>query len=245
VSDVQPLPDRIWTVPNALSMLRLLGVPLLLWLVLGPHADGWALLVLAVSALTDYLDGKIARATGQLSSYGAILDPAADRAYIAAVVIALAIRDIIPWWLVFVLVGREVVMGIVLLLMRLRGLGALPVHFVGKAATFALLYALPLLFLGDGVGKLHDAAKALGWAFGWWGILLYWWGAMLYILQAQGLIRRAGRERRRLAAERAPRDDDSSAESSSAGGTAASAGKPAGSTQVKPPPGGAPDGTNR
>jgi cardiolipin synthase (CMP-forming) len=241
VTDVQPLPDRIWTVPNALSMLRLLGVPLFLWLVLGPHDDGWALLVLALSALTDYLDGKIARATGQLSSYGAILDPAADRAYIAAAVIALAIRDIIPWWLVFVLVGREVVMGAVLLLMRMRGLGALPVHFVGKAATFALLYALPLLFLGDGAGKLHDAAKALGWAFGWWGILLYWWGAMLYIIQAQGLIRRAGRERRRLAAEEAARDHDSG----SAGGATASAGKPTGSGQANTPPGGAPDGTGR
>jgi phosphatidylglycerophosphate synthase len=222
-------------------MLRLLGVPLFLWLVLGPHADGWALVVLALSALTDYLDGKIARATGQLSSYGAILDPAADRAYIAAAVIALAIRDIIPWWLVFVLVGREVVMGVVLLWMRWRGLGALPVHFVGKAATFALLYALPLLFLGDGDGKVHDAAKALGWAFGWWGILLYWWGAMLYIIQAQGLIRRAGRERRRLAAEQAARE----AENSSAGAGSAASGTTTGSTEAQSPPGGAPDGTAR
>lgn len=238
MTDVQPLPNRIWTVPNALSMLRLLGVPLFLWLVLGPHADGWALLVLALSALTDYLDGKIARATGQMSSYGAILDPAADRAYIAAAVIALAIRDIIPWWLVFVLVGREVVMGIVLLVMRLRGLGALPVHFVGKAATFALLYALPLLFLGDGAGKIHDAAKALGWAFGWWGILLYWWGAMLYIIQAQGLIRRAGRERRLAAA--ATRDDEESL-----GDAAEGTSTPTGSTNARPPADGAPDGTTR
>jgi cardiolipin synthase (CMP-forming) len=231
VSDVQPLPDRIWTVPNALSMLRLLGVPLFLWLVLGPHADGWALLVLAVSALTDYLDGKIARATGQLSSYGAILDPAADRAYIAAAVIALAIRDIIPWWLVFVLVGREVVMGVVLLAMRMRGLGALPVHFVGKAATFALLYALPLLFLGDGDGKIHDAAKALGWAFGWWGILLYWWGAMLYIIQAQGLIRRAGRERR-LAVQATKGADDAPT-----AGSGEATGGPTGNTGPQAPPG--------
>jgi cardiolipin synthase len=239
VTDVQPLPDRIWTVPNALSMLRLLGVPLFLWLVLGPHADGWALVVLAVSALTDYLDGKIARATGQLSSYGAILDPAADRAYIAAAVIALAIRDIIPWWLVFVLVGREVVMAAVLLWMRLLGLGALPVHFIGKAATFCLLYALPLLFLGDGAGKIHDAAKALGWAFGWWGILLYWWGAMLYIIQAQGLIRRAGRDRRRLAASQAAGDDDRGAT-----GTAEASATPTANPQAKPPDG-TPDGTSR
>jgi cardiolipin synthase (CMP-forming) len=236
VTDVQPLPNRIWTIPNALSMLRLLGVPLFLWLVLGPQADGWALLVLALSAVTDYLDGKIARATGQLSSYGAILDPLADRAYIAAAVIALAIRDIIPWWLVFVLVGREVVMGVVLLLMRMNGLGALPVHFVGKAATFALLYALPLLFLGDGDGKIHDAAKALGWAFGWWGIFLYWWGAALYIIQAQGLIRRARRERQ-LAAAQAARDQEKSSD------VDAGAKRPSGDTKVDPPPGAAPGGT--
>jgi cardiolipin synthase (CMP-forming) len=208
VTEVQPQANRIWTIPNVLSMLRLLGVPLFLWLVLGPHADGWALFVLAVSALTDYLDGKIARALGQESAFGALLDPAADRAYIAAAVIALAIRDIIPWWLVALLVGREVVMGIVLLVMRLRGLGALPVHFVGKAATFALLYALPLLFLGEGVGKVHEAARAMGWAFCWWGVLLYWWGALLYIGQAQGLIRRAAREAKAGAPPEPPAADE-------------------------------------
>jgi len=239
VTDVQPLPNRVWTIPNALSMLRLLGVPLFLWLVLGPEADGWALLVLAVSALTDYLDGKIARATGQLSSYGAILDPLADRAYIAAAVIALAIRDIIPWWLVFVLVSREVVMGVVLLVMRVRGLGALPVHFVGKAATFCLLYALPLLFLGDGDGKIHDAAKALGWAFGWWGILLYWWGAVLYILQAHALLREAGRERR-LAAAQAAQDDEALSTGDDEGATAAAEG-----TTPRTPPDEVSDGTPR
>ncbi len=240
MTDVQPLPNRVWTIPNALSMLRLLGVPLFLWLVLGPEADGWALLVLAVSALTDYLDGKIARATGQLSSYGAILDPLADRAYIAAAVIALAIRDIIPWWLVFVLVSREVVMGVVLLVMRVRGLGALPVHFVGKAATFALLYALPLLFLGDGDGKIHDAAKALGWAFGWWGILLYWWGAVLYILQAHALLREAGRERRLAAAQAAQDDDQASSTGDDEGATTAAEG-----TKPNQPPGEVSDGTPR
>ncbi len=182
--------DRIWTIPNVLSFLRLLGVPLFLWLVLGPHADGWALFVLAVSSLTDYLDGKIARATGQTSQLGTLLDPLADRAYIASAVVALAIRDIIPWWLVVLLVLRDIVLAINLAVLRRRGFGPLPVHFLGKAATFALLYALPLLFLGDGDGTVRLIAKELGWAFTWWGIGLYWWAAILYLIQTRQLLTR-------------------------------------------------------
>jgi len=188
----EQLPDLIWTIPNALSFLRLLGVPLFLWLVLGPHADGWALFVLAMSSLTDYLDGKIARATGKMSQLGALLDPAADRAYIASAVVALAIRDIIPWWLVIALVARDVVLAVNLAILRRRGFGPLPVHFLGKVATFALLYALPLLFLGDGDGSLRLAAREIGWAFTWWGIGLYWWAAVLYLIQTRTLLRRPG-----------------------------------------------------
>jgi cardiolipin synthase len=184
----EPLPDLIWTIPNALSFLRLLGVPLFLWLVLGPHADGWALFVLAMSSLTDYLDGKIARATGQVSRLGALLDPAADRAYIASAVVALAIRDIIPWWLVIALVARDVVLAVNLGVLRRLGFAPLPVHFLGKVATFALLYALPLLFLGDGDGTLRLAAREIGWAFTWWGIGLYWWAAVLYLIQTRTLL---------------------------------------------------------
>ena len=88
---------RVWTVPNALSMLRLLGLPLFLWLVLGPEADGWALGVLAASGITDYLDGYLARRLDQASRLGQILDPVADRLYILAVVIGLALRDIEAW----------------------------------------------------------------------------------------------------------------------------------------------------
>lgn len=185
----QELSDRIWTIPNILSFLRLLGVPLFLWLVLGPHADVWALIVLALSAVTDYLDGKIARATGQTSQLGAVLDPFADRLYIASAVVALAIRDIIPWWLVFALVARDLYLGIQLLVLRRLGYGPLPVHFLGKVATFCLLYALPLLFLGDGGGTIRLIARELGWAFGWWGLGAYWWAAMLYAIQFWRLVR--------------------------------------------------------
>src|SRR4051812_49646805 len=95
-----PVADRgIWTIPNALSMLRLLGVPLFLWLALGPHADGWAVAVLMVAGATDYLDGKIARRYNQYSRIGSVLDPAADRLYILAANVALTALGLAPWCL--------------------------------------------------------------------------------------------------------------------------------------------------
>ena len=186
--------DRVWTIPNALSVLRLLGVPLFLWLILqpvfhGPHYDGWAILVLAVSGATDYLDGKIARAFGQVSRIGALLDPAADRLYILATLAGLGARDIIPWYLVGLLVGRDVLMAIPLGVLRRHGYGPPPVHFMGKAATFNLLYAFPLLLLGDGHDALNDVAGAVGWAFAIWGTTLYWMAAGLYAMQVRQVLR--------------------------------------------------------
>ncbi|MBR7830093.1 CDP-alcohol phosphatidyltransferase family protein [Actinospica sp. MGRD01-02] len=186
--------DRVWTVPNLLSVLRLLGVPLFLWLILqpafhGPHLDGWAILVLALAGLTDYLDGKIARAFHQTSRIGTLLDPAADRLYILATLVGLAWRDIIPVWLVVILVGRDLLMAIPLAVLRRHGYGPPPVHFMGKAATFNLLYAFPLLLLGDGHGALNDVAGAIGWAFAIWGTALYWLAAGLYMLQVRRVLR--------------------------------------------------------
>jgi cardiolipin synthase len=186
--------DRVWTVPNLLSVLRLLGVPLFLWLILqpafhGPHLDGWAILVLALAGLTDYLDGKIARAFHQTSRIGTLLDPAADRLYILATLVGLAWRDIIPIWLVVILVGRDLLMAIPLAVLRRHGYGPPPVHFMGKAATFNLLYAFPLLLLGDGHGTLNDVAGAIGWAFAIWGTALYWLAAGLYVLQVRRVLR--------------------------------------------------------
>jgi cardiolipin synthase len=184
--------DQVWTIPNALSVLRLLGVPVFLWLVLqpvyhGPHYDGWALLLLVVSGATDYLDGKIARAFGQVSRIGQLLDPAADRLYILATLAGLAARHIIPLWLVVVLVGRDLLMAVPLAVLKRHGFGPPPVHFLGKAATFNLLYAFPLLLLGDGTGWLHDTAGAVGWAFAIWGTALYWLAAGLYVVQVRRL----------------------------------------------------------
>ena len=181
--------DRVVTIPNALSVARLVGVPVFLWLVLGPHADAWAVALLIVSAATDWLDGKLARALNQQSRLGEALDPAADRLYIAATLVALAVRGIIPWWLFALLVVRElVVAGALGLLKRRMGFGTLQVSFAGKTATLCLLYAFPLLLLGTYAGTWAEIARIIGWAFAVWGTALYWWAAALYLTQTRALL---------------------------------------------------------
>jgi len=179
---------RILTVPNAISVARLAGVPVFLWLVLGPHADGWAVALLIAAGLSDWLDGVIARAWNQQSRLGQVLDPTADRLYIAATLVGLAIRAIIPWWLVALLVARELVLGVSLLVLRRHGYGPLQVSLVGKTATLCLLYAFPLLFLGDHPGTPATVARVIGWAFAIWGTALYWWAAALYLTQARQVV---------------------------------------------------------
>jgi cardiolipin synthase len=179
---------QVLTVPNVISASRLLGVPLFLWLVLGPEADVWALVVLMVAGITDFLDGWLARKLNQQSELGRLLDPVADRFYILAVVIGLALRDVIPWWVAASLPLRDLLLWGLVPLLRTRGYSALPVHFLGKAATFNLLYAFPLLFLGDGEGTAATLAQIFGWSLALWGIGLYWWAGVLYAWQVRKLL---------------------------------------------------------
>lgn len=181
--------DRVFTVPNALSLLRLLLVPVFGVLILGGH-DGWALAVLAASGVSDYLDGMLARRWGQVSRLGQLLDPAADRLYIVSTLVGLALRDVIPWWLVVVLVSRDVVLTLTIPVLARFGHGPLPVHFLGKAATFNLLYAFPLLLLAEVVGGgAGEIIRPIAWAFAWWGTGLYWWAAWLYLRQLVSIVR--------------------------------------------------------
>lgn len=182
-------PLNVWTIPNVLSFLRLLGIPLFLWLVLGPQADVAAFAVLVVAGVTDYLDGLVARMTGQYSRLGAILDPLADRLYIAATLIGLLLRDFIPWWLVIALILRELMLLALLPALRARGRVALPVTLVGKAATFCLLWGLPTLLLSTVDGPLGSIALVCGWAFTLWGVFLYWWAGIDYVALARRLAR--------------------------------------------------------
>lgn len=195
VEDREAYPDRVWTVPNALSVLRLLGVPVFLWLLLGPQADGWAITVLVLAGLSDWADGKLARWLDQRSRLGALLDPAADRLYIISTLVALALREVVPLWLVVVLVGRELVLGVMLLVLRRYGYPPLQVHYLGKAATFLLLYAFPTLLLADGTGTLAEIAQPVAWALTIWGTALYLLAGAFYVVQVIGIVRAARADR--------------------------------------------------
>ena len=195
--DDLPVSNRIFTIPNLISLARLAGVPVFLGLILspyygGPKYDVWALVILALSGFSDWLDGKLARRWNQMTRFGAMIDPLADRLYILATLVGMTIRHIIPLWLPIVLVGRDVAM-LVLISPKLRKAGygvALPVHFLGKAATFNLLYAFPLVLLGQISEKpnhLTDIANIFGWAFVGWGTALYLLAGGMYFVQARQL----------------------------------------------------------
>jgi cardiolipin synthase len=183
-----PVSDRVLTPPNVLSMLRLVCVPIFLWLILTDQ-DNWALVVLTLSGVSDYLDGKIARHYNQVTRVGQLLDPLADRLYILSTLLGLAWRGIIPWWLVAILVSREIFGTALLMVVRHYGYRALPVHFIGKAATFSLLFAFPLILLGQGNSELATVALPCGWAFAWWGTALYWVAGVMYAVQTRDVVR--------------------------------------------------------
>lgn len=181
--------DPWWTVPNALSALRLAGVPLFLWLLLGPHWDLVALLVLVVSGATDWLDGKLARWLNQYSRVGQLLDPAADRLYIVAILVAFVAREVIPLWAALALILRDVVLTLCLPVLRYHGFEPPDVHYLGKAATFCLMYAFPLLLLVQGPFALDWLVRPLAYAFTCWGGALYLWAGVLYLGQVINALR--------------------------------------------------------
>jgi cardiolipin synthase len=185
----QQLTYRIWTIPNALSAARLLGVPVFFWLIVGPEKDGLALIILVISSFTDWLDGYLARRLNQFSRLGELLDPLADRLYVVAALIALFVRELIPIWVVVALLLRDVVMFLFLVYLKKFGYNGVPVHFVGKAATMNLLYALPLILLGTFSGLVGQVAEVFGWAFLLWGVSMYWYAAILYMKQILSLRR--------------------------------------------------------
>ncbi|MDF4249265.1 CDP-alcohol phosphatidyltransferase family protein [Streptomyces sp. WMMB303] len=194
VQETRVQTDRVLTIPNLLSMARLVGVPVFLWLILwpefgGPNCDLWALLVLAASGITDYLDGKLARRWNQISSLGRILDPAADRLYILSTLVGLTWREILPLWLTATLLARELLLLVMVWVLDRHGYAPPQVNFLGKAATFNLMYAFPLLLLSDGSGWVSSLAAIFGWAFAGWGTALYWWAGILYVVQVRRLIR--------------------------------------------------------
>lgn len=170
------------TVPNLISGSRLLLVPVFAVLI-SKEMDGWALFILAISGASDWLDGFLARKWNQQTKLGEMLDPAADRLYILVTLLGLAWRDMVPWWLVVLIILRDLLLVGTVPVLRKHNLRALPVHLAGKAGTFALLYAFPLILLSNWDGTIGVLAAVFGWAFAIWGIGLYWYAGAIYYRQ--------------------------------------------------------------
>lgn len=187
---------RVLTVPNLISFARLLGVPLFLYLILVAHQQAAAVVVLAVGGTTDWVDGYLARRLGQVSRLGELLDPLADRLYIFATLLALTATGVIPWPFTAALLLREVVVGLTIPVLRRYGYGPLPVHYVGKTATFILLFAFPVLLLAHASAGARPIAGPAGWGLAWWGLALYWAAGVLYLIQFTAVVRDARRRRR-------------------------------------------------
>jgi len=181
--------DRILTVPNALSVLRLLLIVVFVYLLLGVHAYGWATAVLMISGASDWADGKIARMMNQYTRLGELLDPAVDRLYMIIIPVSMALAGIVPWWVIAILIARDGLLAAMLPVLRSRGLTALPVTYIGKAATFALMSAFPLILLGQYDALWGRVVQACGWAFLIWGIYMYLWSFALYVVQLVKVIR--------------------------------------------------------
>ncbi len=182
------LSNRVFTVPNILSFARLLLVPVFLVLLMQGR-DAAALTVLVISSLTDFLDGYIARRFNQMSRLGQLLDPAADRLYIFAAIIGLASRELVPWWLVAVIVGRDLLLVALGIVLANYGYGPLPVHLLGKVATFALFLGMPLIMLGLAIPVLAPFSQPVAWAITLWGAFLYWWAGAIYLIETLRVIK--------------------------------------------------------
>lgn len=176
------------TIPNLLSFFRLAMVPVFLVLVIQGQ-DALALVVLIVSSATDFLDGYIARKFKQLSRLGQLLDPAADRLFIFAALVGLAARGVIPWWLFVVIVARDVALLVMGVIAANFGYGPLPVHHLGKVATAALFYALPILMIGQAFPDAAWLTDPIGWAFALWGAFLYWWAGAIYVIETVRILK--------------------------------------------------------
>ena len=182
--------NRVFTVPNLLSGIRLALIPVFVYLLLVPHADAWAAAILIFSGASDWADGKIARLMNQSSKLGEYLDPAVDRLYMVTVPIAFGVRGIVPWWIIAILLARDLLLAAELPMLRTRGFTALPVIYVCKAATFALMSAFPLILLGQGDAQWSRVVLACGWAFLIWGLYMYLWSFVVYAVQVVLVLRR-------------------------------------------------------
>lgn len=181
--------DRIWTIPNAISFLRLGLVPVFYWLLVTGQ-DGLALGILIAATASDFIDGFIARRFNQVTRLGALLDPASDRLFIAACVIGLTVREMIPVPLLIAVLARDVLLLVIVLARRIRIRDFPRVNLLGKAATFALFLAFPVIVMSHVVPSAAIALAVIGWVLGASGAVLYWLAGFTYIAQLVRVPRR-------------------------------------------------------
>ncbi len=188
--------DRILTVPNVVTMLRLLCIPLFLWLLFGAHRQTAAAVLLAVLGATDWVDGYVARRYGQVSTLGKVLDPTADRLLVGTAVISIMIYGAVPLWFGLATVAREVLVSGMVILLAAMGAARIDVLWVGKAGTFGLMFAYPTFLLGYGTAGWQEPIRVIAWVTGLIGLSLAWWAAGSYIAPARRALRE-GRAARR------------------------------------------------
>lgn len=181
--------DRVLTVPNVISLARLGLIGVFLYLLLVARADGPAVATLMLSGASDWADGKVARLFNQYSTLGALLDPAIDRLYMISIPIAFGIRGLVPWAIIGVLLARDLLLAATLPALRSRGLTALPVTYIGKAGTFALMSAFPLILLGQWDQLWSRVVLSAGWGFLIWGLGMYLWAFVLYLIHVRLVVR--------------------------------------------------------
>lgn len=185
-----PEPRDIYlTIPNLLSLFRIISIPFIAWL-MSDHEMVTALIVLAISSLSDGLDGILARKLNQVSKIGQILDPLADRLLVFCSIIALGVAGIIPWWMLIVVGIRDLFMAVQVLWLAQYGYGPLPVHFVGKTGTALLMMAIVALTVADlGTAPLFHLLHLAALAAGIWGVAMYWLAGYIYFRQGITVLR--------------------------------------------------------
>ncbi|MGV0748317.1 CDP-alcohol phosphatidyltransferase family protein [Mycolicibacter heraklionensis] len=188
-SGTEHVQDRVLTVPNVISLARLGLIGVFLYLLLVARADGPAVATLMLSGASDWADGKLARLLNQSSALGALLDPAIDRLYMIAIPVAFGVRGLVPWAIIATLLARDLLLAATLPALRSRGLTALPVTYIGKAGTFALMSAFPLILLGQWDQLWSRVVLATGWGFLIWGLGMYLWAFVLYLIHVRLVVR--------------------------------------------------------
>jgi len=176
---------RVLTVPNAISALRIALIPVFWALIVDEQTTTAGLILFGCVVATDWVDGTIARRTGQVSELGKVLDPVADRLAIAAGIIALAIRGVFPVWAAFVIIARDVAVLAVGVFLLSRRHVRIEVRWIGKVATFSLMVAVPAISWGALDVPLAAAATAVGWVSFGVGIVEYYIAAWVYAQDAR------------------------------------------------------------